>query len=49
MIPMPAAAAAGRTCSSGLSRKQLRMIWTLATCGRPIADSACATVSTDTP
>ena len=33
MIPTPASCAAGRTSSSGFRRKQLRMIWTLATCG----------------
>jgi len=49
MIPTPAACAAGSTSSSGLCRKQLRMIWIVATPGRAIAASACAHVSTDTP
>ncbi len=49
MIPTPAAAAAGSTSSSGFIRKALRMIWTLARCGRAIALSACAQVSTLTP
>ena len=49
MIPTPASRAAGSTCSSGLRRKQLRMICTLATRGRAIARSACAQVSTETP
>ena len=37
MIPTPASLAAGSTCSSGLSRKQLRMICTVATPGLAIA------------
>jgi hypothetical protein len=37
------------TSSSGLRRKQLRMIWTVATCGRAMAAIAWAQVSTDTP
>jgi hypothetical protein len=49
MIPTPAAAAAGSTCSSGLRRSTFRMICTLATFGRAIACSASSTVSTETP
>ena len=49
MIPTPAARAAGRTSSSGLRRKQLRMICTVATRGRAIAASAWSQVSTETP
>ena len=33
MIPTPASAAAGNTSSTGLSRKALAMIWTVATRG----------------
>ena len=40
MMPTPASAAAGSTASSGLRRKALRMICTLATPGRAIAVSA---------
>jgi hypothetical protein len=47
MMPTPAAAAAGRTRSSGLSRNAFRMICTEATPGRAIADSAWSHVSTD--
>jgi hypothetical protein len=42
-------AAAGSTSSSGFIRNGLRMICTLATCGRAIAVSASAQVSTLTP
>jgi hypothetical protein len=49
MMPTPAAAAAGRTRSSGLSRNAFRMICTEATPGREIADSAWSHVSTETP
>jgi hypothetical protein len=49
MIPTPASAAAGSTRSSGLRRKTLRMICTLATFGRAMAVSASSTVSTETP
>src|SRR5947209_237361 len=37
MMATPAARAAGSTCSSGLRRKQLRMICTLATAGLAMA------------
>ncbi len=49
MMPTPASEAAGSTCSSGLSRNALRMIWTVATPGRAMAVSASSTVSTETP
>ena len=49
MMPTPASTAAGSTRSSGLRRKTLRMICTLATFGRAIARSASSTVSTETP
>jgi hypothetical protein len=49
MIPTPASRAAGSTSSSGFSRKQLRMIWTVARFGRAIAFNAWAVVSTETP
>jgi len=49
MIATPAAAAAGSTASSGLSRNAFTMIWTAATCGRAIAASAWSQVSTETP
>ena len=43
MIPTPASTAAGSTGSSGFRRKALRMICTVATCGRAIAVSASST------
>jgi hypothetical protein len=49
MIATLAFLAAGSTSSSGLSRNALRMICTLATCGRAVALRAWSTVSTLTP
>ena len=49
MMPTPASLAAGNTSSSGLSRKALAMICTVATCGCAIAASASSTFSTLTP
>jgi len=49
MIAVPLSCAAGSTCSSGLRRSALRMIWTLRTPGRAIAVSASSHVSTLTP
>lgn len=49
MIPTPASFAAGSTASSGLSRKALRMIWTVAVLPRAMAASASSVRSTLTP